>query len=91
MAKDSQQKKSRPEGNQVPSSAPKPFTSWFNNYTPFNTSREQILIQVEGRNLLRNLGQMRTPVEWRNMSKYYKFRAPGECFQLRDQIEALIQ
>ena len=43
-AKDSQQKKSRPEGNQVPSSAPKPFTSRFNNYIPFNTSREQILM-----------------------------------------------
>ena len=50
--KDSQQKKSRPEGNQVPNSAPKPFTSWFNSYTPLNTSREQILMQEEGKNLL---------------------------------------
>ena len=45
-AKDSQQKKSRLEGNQVPSSVPKPFTSLFNSYTPFNTSMEQILMQV---------------------------------------------
>ena len=50
--KDSQQKKSLLEGNQVPHSAPKPFTSRFNSYTPLNTSREQILMQVEGRNLL---------------------------------------
>ena len=52
VAKDSQQKKSRPEGSQASSSAPKPFTSRFNSYTPLNTSREQILMQVEWRNLL---------------------------------------
>ena len=39
---------------------------------------------------------MRAPVEWRNMSKYCKFykdkgHDTGECFQLHDQIEALIQ
>ena len=49
---------------------PKLFTSRFNSYTPLNTSREQILMKVEGRNLLWNLGPMRAPVEWRNMSKY---------------------
>ena len=53
-------------------------------------------MQVEGRNLLRNLGPMRTLVERRNMLKYYKFHKDRghdttECFQLRDQIEALIQ
>ena len=50
--KDTQQKKSRSKSNQVPSSTPKPFTSRFNSYTPLNTSKEQILMQVEGRNLL---------------------------------------
>ena len=94
--KDTQQKKSRPENNQVPSLAPKPFTSRFNSYTPFSTSREQILIQVEGRNLLRNPGPMRAPVERINMAKYCKFyknrgHDTVECFQLQDQIEALIQ
>ena len=53
-------------------------------------------MQVEGRNLLRNLELMRAPVERRNMSKYYKFHKDrghdmAECFQLCDQIEALVQ
>ena len=39
---------------------------------------------------------MRAPVERRNMGKYYKFHKDRghdtlECFQLRDQIEGLIQ
>ena len=93
--KDSQQKNSGPEGNQVPNSTPKSFTSWFNSHTPLNTSREQILMQVEGRNLLRNPGPMRAPVEQRNISKYCKFHKDkghdtGECFQLHDQIKILI-
>ena len=42
-------------------------------------------MQVEGRNLLRNPGLMRAPVERRNMSKYYKFHKDKghdttECF-----------
>ena len=39
-AKDAHEKKSRPKNNQVLGSAPKPFTSSFNSYTPLNTSRE---------------------------------------------------
>ena len=46
--------------------------------------------------MLRNPGPMRATVEWRNMAKYYKFHKDRghdttECFQLRDQIEELIQ
>ena len=67
--KDTQQKKSRPESSQVPTSAPKPFSSHFNSYTPLNTLREQILMQVEGNDLLHNPGLMRAPVERRNMAK----------------------
>ena len=94
--KDAQQKKSRPESSKVPTSAPKPFSSHFNSYTSRNTSREQILMQMEGKNLLRNLGPMRALVERRNMTKYCKFHKDrghntAECFQLWDQIEALIQ
>ena len=53
-------------------------------------------MQVEGNNLLRNPGTMRAPLERRNMTKYCKFHKDrghdmAECFQLRDQIEALIQ
>ena len=53
-------------------------------------------MQVEGKNLLQNPGPMRAPVERRNMAKYCKFHKDrrhdtAECFQLRDQIEALIQ
>ena len=53
-------------------------------------------MQVEGRNLLQNPSPMRALVEQRNMSKYCKFHKDkghdtGERFQLRDQIEALIQ
>ena len=53
-------------------------------------------MQVEGRNLLRNPGPMRAPMERKNMSKYCKFHKnkrcdTRECFQLHDQIEALIQ
>ena len=50
-------------GIRPPNSAPKPFTSRFTNYTPLNTSREQILIQVEGRNLFQNPGPMKAPLE----------------------------
>ena len=94
--KDAQQKKSRPEGNLPPSSVPKPFSSRFRSYTPLNTLREQILMQVEGKNLLHNLGLMRAPAERRNITKYCRFHKDRghdtiECFQLRDQIEALIQ
>ena len=96
VAKDPQQKKSRPEGNQVPSSTPKPLASRFNSYTPLNTSKKEILMQVEGKNLLWNPEPMRAPVEQRNISKYCKFHKDRghdtrECFQLRDQIEGLIQ
>ena len=53
-------------------------------------------MQVEERNLLQNPRLMRALVEWRNVSKYYKFHKDrghdtAECFQLCDQIEALIQ
>ena len=53
-------------------------------------------MQMKGRNLLRNPGPMRAPAERRNMTKYCKFHKDKghdtvECFQLRDQIEALIQ
>ena len=71
--KGTQQKKSRPEDNQVSSLTSKPFTSRFNSYTLLSTSKEQILMQVEGRNLLRNLSPMRASVERRTMSKYCKF------------------
>ena len=53
-------------------------------------------MQVEERNLLWNPRPMKVPMEWRNMSKYYKCHKDRghdmvECFQLRDQIEAMIQ
>ena len=38
--KDTQQKKSKLEISQAPTSAPKPFSRLFNSYTPLNTSRE---------------------------------------------------
>ena len=53
-------------------------------------------MQVEGRNLFRNPGPMKAPLERRNMTKYCKFHKDighntSECFQLCDQIETLIQ
>ena len=63
VARDQQQKRGRPEGSQAPSSALKPFTNQFTSYTPLNMSREQILKQVEGRNLLWNPGLMKAPLE----------------------------
>ena len=85
--KDTQQKKSKSESSQVPTSALKPFSSRFNSYTPLNTSREQILMQVEVKNLLRNPRPMRAPLEKRHMTKYCKFHKDrghdtAECFQL---------
>ena len=52
-------------------------------------------MQVEGKNLLCNLGPMRAHVERRNIAKYCKFHKDrghntAKCFQLQDQIEALI-
>ena len=52
-------------------------------------------MQVEGKNLLRSPGPMRAPAERRNMEKYCKFHKDRGHdtveFQLRDQIEALVQ
>ena len=53
-------------------------------------------MQVEGINLLWNPGPIKAPVEGKNKSKYYKFHTDRghdtiECFQLCDQIKALIQ
>ena len=94
--KNTQQKKSKPKNSQVPTSIPKPFSICFNSYTPLNTSREHILMQVDRKNLLHNPRLIRAPLDRRNMTKYCKFHMDRghdttECFQLRDQIEALIQ
>ena len=53
-------------------------------------------MQMERKNLLCSLGPMRAPAEKRNMAKYCKCHKDRghdmiECFQLRDQIKALIQ
>ena len=53
-------------------------------------------MQVEGRNRLQNPGPMKAPLEQSNMSKYCKFHKDkghdmAKYFQLRNQIEALIQ
>ncbi|PON38222.1 hypothetical protein TorRG33x02_345630 [Trema orientale] len=66
------------------------------NYTPLNTPREQIMIQIEGKNMLKAPLPMRAPPEKRNMNKYCRFHKElghktSECHHLKDQIEGLIQ
>ncbi|XP_038970589.1 uncharacterized protein LOC120104129 [Phoenix dactylifera] len=67
----------------------------YENYTPLNTPRTEILIEIEGRNYLQPPPPMRKSELRCHFRKYCRFhrdhvRDTNECFQLRDEIEALI-
>ena len=51
------------QGPQDETTAHKPFVSKFPFYTPLNTLREKILMQVEGENVLKYPGSMRSTTE----------------------------
>ncbi|XP_038973463.1 uncharacterized protein LOC120105243 [Phoenix dactylifera] len=68
----------------------------YENYTPINAPRAEILIEIEGRNFFRPLPLMRDQGFRRNPWKYCRFhRDHGhdkeDCFHLGDEIEALIR
>ena len=65
-------------------------------YTPLNTIREQILMQIQHRNLLVPPAPMKGDPNKRDRSKYCRFHQDfghdtSNCYQLKGQIEALVQ
>ncbi|GMN33966.1 hypothetical protein TIFTF001_044856, partial [Ficus carica] len=65
-------------------------------YTPLNTTREQILMQIQHRNLLVPPAPMKGDPNKRDKSKYCRFHQDfghdtSNCYQLKGQIEALVQ
>ncbi|GMN18961.1 hypothetical protein TIFTF001_048559 [Ficus carica] len=65
-------------------------------YTPLNTTREQILMQIQHRNLLVPPAPMKGDPNKRDKSKYCRFHRDfghdtSNCYQLKGQIEALVQ
>ncbi|GMN28351.1 hypothetical protein TIFTF001_051655 [Ficus carica] len=65
-------------------------------YTPLNTTREQILMQIQHRNLLVPPAPMKGDPNKRDRSKYCRFHQDfghdtSNCYQLKGQIEALVQ
>ncbi|XP_038978844.1 uncharacterized protein LOC120109168, partial [Phoenix dactylifera] len=68
----------------------------YENYTPLNVPQAKILMEIEGRDYFRPPPPMRDTVARRNPRKYCRFHRDyghdmEDCFQLRDDIEALIR
>ena len=73
-----------------------PKTPHYPYYTPLTTSRDQILMQIKGYPELKWPVPLTSPLNLRNPMKYCKFHKDhghdtSECFQLKNQIEELIQ
>ena len=89
-------KKARTEDKAIRNNPRPLLAEKFQNYTPLNTSREQILMQIEGRNMLTPPEPMRGDPNKRDRSKFCRFHndhghLTTECIQLKKQIEVLIQ
>ena len=83
--------KNAAKDNKKPSIAPR-----FQAFTPLNTTPEQILMQIENRNILTRPEPMRTDPDKRDRTKYCQFHndhghLTSDCIHLKRQIEALIQ
>ena len=95
-AKESDSKKTKVENktakdNKKPLIAPR-----FQTFTPLNATPEQILMQIENRNILTRPEPMRMDPDKRDRTKYCRFHndhghMTSECIHLKRQIEALIQ
>ncbi|XP_038984464.1 uncharacterized protein LOC120111480 [Phoenix dactylifera] len=88
----------RPRSPSRPKSPPRPRISngRYESYTPLNAPRTEILMEIEGREYFRPPPPMRDTRAWRNPRKYCRFHRDyshdtEDCFQLRDEIEALIR
>lgn len=70
--------------------------SMFQNYTPINALVEQVFLYINDDLSIKWPERIRAPPEKRNRDKYYRFHQDhghetNDCFDLKEQIEALIQ
>ena len=68
----------------------------YSNYTPLNTSLNQVLMQIKDYLSLKWPERMKGDPRKRNKSKYYHFHRnrghdTDECYNLKQQIEVLIK
>ena len=68
----------------------------FHNYAPLTAPRANVLMEIEGEGYLPKPTPLRGPLAKRNMKKYCRYHRDyghdtEECYQLKDEIEALIR
>ena len=68
----------------------------FHNYAPLIAPRANVLMEIEGEGYLPKPTPLRSPLAKRNMKKYCRYHRDyghdtEECYQLKDEIEALIR
>ena len=73
-----------------------PLRQSFHNYTGLTAPRSEILMQLEGRNILQPPPPLRTPDAKKNRRKYCRFHRDHDhdtegCFNLKDEIEHLVR
>ena len=66
-------------------------SGWYSNYTPLNTSLDQMLMQIKDDQSLKWLERMKGDPNKSNKSKYCRFHrdhghATNECYDLKQQI-----
>ena len=69
---------------------------WYSNYTPLNTSLDQVLMQIKDDPSLKWPERMKGDPSKQNKSKFCRFHHDhghdtDECYELKQQIEALIK
>ena len=74
----------------------RPVAPRFHNYAPLTAPRANVLMEIEGEGYLPKPTRLRGPLAKRNMKKYCRYHRDyghdtEECYQLKDEIEALIR